>query len=196
MFEHIAYSIISVINMGLLPFYWDLHDNIRKINFILKILVSSGNFGDRESCDMDCEEEGDFPFDLDFDKLQKYLLILLIMTFVLIAFWLLSIISQRKRIQTIFVTSVIATCVVGIVMISELKFVYELLEFILEQSGYEGDTREACLDLTEDLGPFTRIAFCQDYWVYILYYVGYGVMILVASVFGALALRKPNSTTI
>lgn len=168
------YSLLTVLNLALLPFYWDLYDKFRYFNKQLKLALDLSGYD---------------TVDFDFNHLEKYLLVLIIFTITLGVLWILFCVSQRKVLDIIYLGVLLLISIMGLVMVNELKHTYDFLF----------KDREECIDafIDEDYEhSLTRYSFCQESWVYTLYYVYYGVLMIIVAINGGILLIRKNDRSV
>ena len=107
---------------------------------------------------------------------------------ILVSLWILFCFSGQRIIGSMYLGLLFVTSIMGIVMVNELAFTYDLL--------FDGD-KDLCIDAMEEMEiekSFTRIVLCQESMIYIFYYLGYGVFILFATIIGGLWMRNTLNT--
>ncbi len=154
------YSLTMLGNLALIPFYWNLHENIRIINTFLDVL-------------------SEFGLNLNIDKVQNYLVVMIVFAILFVLLWIMFCISRNHKVQWVYLFILLVLSIMGIVMVNELEYT---LEFF-----FDGKVNE-CVELMQILNieySLTRYSYCQESWVYKLYYAGYGLMVLLCVVFVA-----------
>ena len=176
------YTLITLANASLLPVYWNLHEHVRNINTYLQLL---------SGVEIGIEESIEISLNLEFNKLQDYLLVCMLFTMILVMVWLLFCISQRTALNGTYVFVLLATSIMGIVMVNELEYSHELLEELGEEDNL------TCEDFMEeiDANKLVEYIYCQDSWVYVLYYCFYGSMTMIACLVLGTTLRRNHNSS-